>query len=368
MIMEYDHMAELGLAEETQFICSDHGFITRSNPVRDLCARYVRSGGRLYDVLSRYDTLAIYALGKDTGNAGLVNRWVVPFLKAGGITDGAAYEFCRQATTMMPDSQKVMRYLSAQMPTFISSESYEHSLLSIGAGSDIPLSNISCNMFSFDSIKVGRQDARVLRSIADKLVNARLYEEHYSITESRYLNKYDSKLMDFVDDEFFKKIEKMDFMDELKKSVAIAGNEKAYAVLELCRKKEIEMGSTIIVGCDDSDYPAMDLVRDSDGLSISFNGNEYAVRGSNVAIIDENPITVALLSMEFYNGGIESVYEMIEHWNHDDLKSRPCADRNLMNSFLAQFPKKLPDVYRVDDDNLKSVTEASIAYRKRILL
>lgn len=366
--MEYDHMAELGLAEETQFICSDHVFLTRSNHVRDLCARYVKNGGRLYDVLSRYDSLTIYALGRDVANAGSVNRLVVPFLKAGGITDEAAHNFCSSTAVMMPEADKVIRYIASQMPAFISSESYEHHLLALGEKIDFPLSNISCNLFSFDSLKISRPDARALRSIASTIINARLTEEMYSVTQSPYLNKFDSKLVDMIDDEYIKKTSKMDYNEALRKDVRIAGNEKAYAILELCRKKEIEMGSTIVVGSDESDYPAMDLVRDSDGLSISFNGTEYAVRGSNVAIVDEHPITVALLSMEFYNGGIESVYEMIDHWSIEDLRSRPCADRNLMNMFLAQFPERLPEVYRVDDDNLKDVTVKSVAYRKRILV
>ncbi len=366
--MEYDHMAELGFAEETQFICSDHVFLTRSNHVRDLCARYVKNGGRLYDVLARYDTLSLYALGRDSANAGSVNRMVIPFLKAGGITDEAAYNFCKSTSVLMPDADQVLKYIARQMPSFISSESYEHHLISLCEASEIPLSDMSCNAFSFDSIKVSRPDAKVLRNIASTIINARLTDEMYSVTQSPYLNKFDSKLVDMVDDEFIKKTMKMDFMDQLRKDVRVAGNEKAYAILELCRKKEIEMGATIVVGSCESDYPAMDLVRDSDGLAISFNGSEYAVRGSNVAIIDEHPITVAVLSMEFYNGGIESVYDMIDNWNIEYLRSRPCADRNLMNKFLAQFPEKLPDVYKVDDDNLKDVTIKSAAYRKRILV
>lgn len=366
--MEYDHMAELGFAEETQFICSDHVFLTRSNHVRDLCARYIKNGGRLYDVLARYDTLSLYALGRDTANAGSVNRLVVPFLKAGGITDEAAYNFCKSTTVLMHESDRVFRYIASQMPAFISSESYEHHLLAFGEAAGVPLTSINCNTFSFDSIKVSRPDSKALRSIASTLINARITDEMYSVTQSPYLNKFDSKLVDIVDDEYMKKVSKMDFQDKLKSDVKIAGNEKAYGILELCRKKSIDTGSTIVVGSDESDYPAMDLVRDSDGLAIAFNGTEYAVRGSNVAILDENPITVALLSMEFYNGGIESVYDMVDNWDADSLRSRPCADRNLMNMFLAQFPERLPEVYKVDDDNLKDVTIKSAAYRKRILV
>jgi predicted HAD superfamily phosphohydrolase len=230
------------------------------------------------------------------------------------------------------------------------------------------LSNISCNLFLFDSIKLSRPDSKAIRGIASTIINARLTDEMYSVTQSPYLNKFDSKLVDMVDDEYIKKTSKMEFNDQLRKDIRIAGNEKAYAILELCRKKEIEMGATIVVGSDESDYPALDLVRDSDGLALAFNGTEYAVRGSNVAIIDENPITVAVLSMEFYNGGIESVYDMIDHWTIDELRARPCADRNLMNMFLAQFPERLPEVYKVDDDNLKDVTVKSAAYRKRIIV
>jgi predicted HAD superfamily phosphohydrolase len=240
--------------------------------------------------------------------------------------------------------------------------------MQLGDTLGLPYSNISCNIFSFDAITVSRPDAKSLRSIASTIINARLTEEMYSITHSLYLNKFDSRLVDMVDDEYIKKVEKMDFMEQLKRDVRIAGNEKAYSVIELCRKKEIDTASTIIVGSDESDYPAMDFVRDSNGLAISFNGTEYAVRGSNVAILDDNPITVAVLSMEFYNGGIESVYDMVDNWNIESLRSRPCADRNLMNQFLMQFHDGLPEVYRVDDNNLSEVTLKSVAYRKRNIL
>lgn len=366
--MEYDHMAELGLMEETQFICSDHGFMTRSNPIKDLCARFVSNGGRFYEVMSRYEDILVFALGKDNVDPGSVNIWMVPFLKAGGVTDESAHSFCKASLQMMPDAGTVFRYIQSQMPAFISSGSYEHHLMGMADEEGIPLTNVSCNTFSFDSIKVSRPDAKVLRSIVDSTTSTRLQDEMYSVTQSEYLNKYDSKLVDALDDRFMKVVSKMEFYPDLKKHVTIAGNEKAYSVLELCRKKEIQVSSTIIVGGDNSDYPAMDLVRDSNGLSISFIGSEYAVRGSNVAILDGHPITVAVLSMEFYNGGIESVYDMIEHWSVEDLRRRPCADRNLMNRFLVQFQNGLPEVHRVDESNRKEITIRSNSLRKRILV
>ena len=73
-----------------------------------------------------------------------------------------------------------------------------------------------------------------------------------------------------------------------------------------------------------------------------------------------------MLVNEFYDGGIESVREMIDHWSPEQLESWPCADRHLMNEMLAQFPKGLPEVYNVDRNNLKEITAKSIEFSDKI--
>ena len=116
---EYDHMAELGLTEDKQLICTDVGFITRNDPLRDLCQDFVRNGGRLYDVLARYDLVTSYALSRGDANCGTAAKRLVPILMANGITDGAAYDVCSKRLEFMPGAEKAFGYLSRQLPTYI---------------------------------------------------------------------------------------------------------------------------------------------------------------------------------------------------------------------------------------------------------
>lgn len=365
MNMEYDHMAELGLTEDKQLICSDVGFLTANDPLRDLCARYVRNGDRIYDAIQRYDSVISYALSRDDGNCGTYAKWIVPILLANGVNDKAAYDTCNETRRYMPGAESIIGYLSRQLPTFFCTETYEHQMMGIADQLDFPACNISCNMFSFDGIELSKPDARTIRGMLPQIAGLAISEERYTISDSRYLTVADNTLVDTLDKEFVKTVGKMDVMEQVRSELKVSGNEKAYALLEICRKNEIPVSDTAIIGNRNSDFPAMDIVRDSSGLSLAFNGNEYAVRGCNVAVMSDRPIVAAVLVNEFYNGGIESVFEMIEHWTPDGLRAWPCADRNLMNEMLAQFGDKLPEVYKVDRGNYKEIAAKSIDYRKK---
>ena len=69
---------------------------------------------------------------------------------------------------------------------------------------------------------------------------------------------------------------------------------------------------------------------------------------------------------EFYNEGIQAVYDMVDNWNRDYLKDCKCSDRNLMDRMLSTFPRKLPVVKRVGRRNVKSVIEECDAYRRKV--
>lgn len=363
---EYDHMAELGLTEDKQLICTDVGFITRNDPVRDICAEYIRNGGKLYDLLARYDTIISYALSRGDGNCGNVAKQMVPILLANGVTDSGAYSVCQRSLRLTPGIEGVFGYLKRQLPTFVCTESYEHQMMLLAEKLDIPAGNISCNMFSFEDFELSKPDARRIREMLPGFDNMALSDERYTISESRYLSYADNALVDAVDRDLIKPIEKIGIMEAVRKDLKVSGNEKAYAILELCRKNEIPVSDTAFIGTRDSDFAGMDIVRDSNGLSLAFCGSEYAIRGCNVAVISDRPIAAAVLVNEFYNGGIESVMEMIDHWTFEGLKSWPCADRHLINELLAQFPSGLPHVYKVDRKNQKEVAKESLAFRDMV--
>jgi len=364
--MEYNPMEELGFIEEKQLVMSCDGILSRNDYARDLCAKTIRDGARFFDVISRYEDLSTYALERDETKVRQTMKLIVPFLKAFGMTDHFAYEFAKSDLKLTEGSEGTASYLRHLLPSFIATSSYEHHMMALCDRLDFPLDNITCTKAEFDSHENDRLEDKKLRELANKISSLRLPKTLYTVTESEYLDEDDSKLVNVLDEIFDDELPGMEAYKAYKDLLAIGSNEKAYALLEIRRKTNIELNSTVYIGSGINDYQALDLIRDSDGLAISYNGSEYAVRGCNIAVMSSNTIVLDVLVGEFYNEGIQAVFDMVDNWNVEYLRDCKCSDRNLLDRMLATFPRKLPMVKRVGRRNVKSVIEESDTYRRKV--
>lgn len=365
--MEYNPMEELGFREEKQLIMSCDGILSKNDFARDLCAKTIRNGGRFFDVVSRFEDLSNYAIERDETKDHQTMKMIIPFLKAFGVTDHFAYQFAKDNLNIMPGADGTATYLRNLLPTFITTGSYEHHMMAICDALDFPLENVTCTKVEFDPVENDRNENKRLREIANTIASLRLPKTLYTVTESTFLDEDDAKLIMEMEDIFDNQLPEMDAYKAYKDIVSIGSNQKAFALLEVRRRTEIEFNSTAFIGSGLNDYQALDLVRDSDGLAISFNGSEYAVRGCNIAVMSSNTIVLDVLIGEFYNEGIQAVYDMVDNWDRDYLKTCKCSDRNLMDRMLKTFPRKLPVVKRVGRRNVKSVITESDEYRRRIM-
>ena len=364
--MEYNPMEELGFTEEKQLIMSCDGILTGNDYARDLCARCIRNGSRFFDAVSRYEDLSTYALERDESKSHQTMKMILPFLKAFGMTDHFAYEFAKENMRITPGAAETTAYLRRLLPTYIATGSYEHHMMALCDALDFPLENITCTKAEFDAVENDKQEDRRLRELANRISSLRLPKTMYTVTESEFLDDDDAILIKEMDAIFDDELPKMEAWKAYKDLLAIGSNEKAYALLEIRRKTEIEFNSTAFIGSGINDFQALDLIRDSEGLAISFNGSEYAVRGCNIAVMANNTIVLDVLVGEFYNEGIQAVYDMVDNWNIDYLRTCKCSDRNLMDRMLDAFPRKLPVVKRVGRRNVKAVIEESDEYRRKI--
>ena len=364
--MEYNPMEELGLTEEKQLVMSCDGILSGNDYARDLCARTIRDGAHFFDVVSRYEDLSTYALENDENRIRQTMKIIIPFLKAFGMTDHYAYEFAKSDLRPIDGSAETCSYLNRLLPTFVVTSSFEHHMMALCDRLDFPLENTTCTKAEFDSHENDRLEDKKLRELAGKISSLRIPKTMYTVTESKFLDDDDAKLVMEMEEIADNVLPEMDAYKAYKDVLAIGSNEKAYALLEIRRKTNIEFNSTAFIGSGINDYQALDLIRDSDGLAISFNGSEYAVRGCNIAVMSSSTIVLDVLVGEFYNEGIQAVYDMVDNWNRDYLKGCKCSDRNLLDRMLAAFPRKLPVVKRVGRRNVKSVIEESDAYRRKV--
>ncbi|MCL2607786.1 MAG: hypothetical protein FWD92_04460 [Methanomassiliicoccaceae archaeon] len=360
--MEYDHMEELGFSEDKQTICTASGFLDSKDPMKGMCDRFIRNGGKMYDVLMAYDNIQSFELNTDIRKSGDSLRTLVPLLKASGATDSSVQEYFMNNMRLMPGCD-AMHHLNRMMSTLIVSESYEHHAAALCDAMNLSPDVIRCTEISFDGLDMSESEKRRARESIVELSKLNVPKVS-SDKGARYLDNKDETILIDLED-ITLTVDDFDLMYQLGEMKPMGGNEKAFALMDLRRRTEVDLDRTAYVGSNSSDFPAMDIVRDNEGLAMSFNGDEYAVRGSNVAVMSSNSIVAAVLISEFYSNGLEGVFSLIGAWDRGKLTEREHPDRHLMNTMLKTFPSKLPDVVIVNDDNMSDVIKESERFRRK---
>ncbi|MDR0309862.1 MAG: hypothetical protein LBH88_03805 [Candidatus Methanoplasma sp.] len=364
---EYDPLAEIGLMHDKQLVCSCRGFLQLNNSSRDLCQRFIPKGDAFYDLISRYDDMVAYVLNRSDGRSGNTVRFIAPFLKAFGITDYAAMEHCRNTLNIMPEAKRVMKHLTDTLPTFITTSSYEHNVMNLRDQLDIPSTVVDCTDLSFDDNLISRHEAKAVREMAGRITGLRVPRHEYKLNVPVKLKQDEIEMIKTLDEIFNDKIRELSASEIMRNMRAVGANEKAYFLIDLKKRTQIEFEGTAFIGGDITDIYALETVCDRGGLALSFNGCDFAVRKSNVAVMSRDCTAAAVLVQEFYNEGIEAVFDLVENWNRETLKKKDFPDPYLMSAMLESNPKKLPEVHIVNRDNAEEIAQKSEAYRKKIL-
>ncbi len=364
---EYDPAGELGLVHDKQMVCSCKGFLQYNNSSRDLCKRFVDNGDKLYDIVSRYDDIVAYVLNRSDGRSGNTARFIAPFLKAFGMTDFAALEHCGKSMDLVPEAKKVMRHMMDTLPVFITTSSYEHNVLNICNNLDVPRALIDCTDLTFDDYDMPRQEAKAVREMAAAITRLKMPRQEYKLNVPTKLQQDEIDMVVTLDEIFNDRLKNMPVSGMMRQFRAVGANEKAYFLIDLRKRTQIDFDGTAFIGGDITDIHALDTIKERSGLAMSFNGCDFAVRKSNIAVMSRDCTVAAVIAQEFYNEGIEAVFDLVENWKREKLKRMPSPDPYLMSTMLASHPKKLPDVRIVTRDNVDEVAKASNAFRKTLV-
>lgn len=364
---EFDPTVELGLFPEKMFISSCRGFLTRNDPLMDICERYIDNGRKFLNVLRRYDDLTTYVLGREEAAAGSAIKWVLPFLKAFGATDNGVYRWCSDHLEVMPNAETTMRYITNLMPTNIITSSYEHCMMPLMDRIDAAECGLICTQMGLDQANLGRMESRKLRELATEISSLRIPQTVYEINVPMEVDPADVRIVKRLDELLHKEIPSMTAMSLMESVEPMNSFKKGYSLMNMRRDMNIDLNNTVLVGSDQTDFQMLDLVRDNSGLAIAFNGSEFAVRGCNVCVMSNDTTIVALLTQEFFNGGIQSVMDLVSNWDRKYVRENFTADRHLLDRMLDDHPRKMPEVMLVDKNNVDEISKRSDAYRKKLL-
>ncbi len=364
---EFDPTVDLGLPPDRYVLCSCWGFLTRNNDIRQLCGRFIDDGEHFFDVLERYDRLTSYVLNREDATAGSYYKWCVPFLKAFGATDHLIHKYSVQDLEMMPNAARTMKHIAGQMETYITTSMFEHGTMEVVERLGTNMLHITDSKLCIDQMMMGRADARKLKDIAKEIVHLDVPETFYELNVPTELLEEDIEIIKLMDSVISTRIAEAGAMGLMEATDAMTSHKKAYRMLDIRRLTAIDLDCTMYIGSSATDFQPLDLIRDANGLAISFNGEEFAVRGSNVAVLSEDTTVASIFAAMFMDKGPLHALEIAENWNREYLENLEFPDQPLMDTFLREHPDELPEVYRVTDSNVDEISKKSDEYRKRIL-
>lgn len=364
--MDFDGLEETLGNGWRQFISNGEGPITKNDNAFELCSEFIENGAEFFKIVSKYDDILADVVQRPNYKAGDTLRLILPFLKAYGATDTNMVEFCRKNVLTVPGARKTMRFVQEFMSPFIVATSYEHYINAVCDAIGFPMENTYCTALELDTVKMEAWEADSLKKTAQEIAGMgmmRIPEGAKSLDE---LSPQDQATVSRLDDIFWEELTDLAAYQFILEVNPVGGEEKASAVLDIRRRTGIGLEDTIYIGDSITDAQAFQLVREGGGLTVSFNGNDYALREAEFAVISDNTVVTSVIAEVFHKAGMEGINNLADDWNKDGLRKAGVVNEYLLREFERTFPNNLPVLSRVTPQNMKSLTRQSMALRRSV--
>lgn len=311
-------------------------------------ARKVLNNHTFFQRLSQYDDYLSYIVKKKDYEPGDTLKLLAPFIIASGATSQYLRETSRDLMSFTPHSRQALDCLNYR-PVVIST-SYQQ-FLEVSAEALGIKENLHGTEFRVDDYRVDKEDEELVKKAVDEIASLPEIEVH-SWMAKEDLQETSKKAVDWLDDFFWRKLTRTSFKPVLEEVKAVGGKRKREVVEGYM--DEFNYSEAIAIGDSISDYAMLDFVKDK-GVAVSFNGNEYALNHSNVAVVSDTAFGEAAVVDAFTKKGLDGVIDLVKN-RRTEILSPPIAENLSTTSFY----------WLKDDDELRVVIEESENMRKRL--
>ncbi|MDH5690419.1 MAG: HAD hydrolase family protein [Candidatus Bathyarchaeota archaeon] len=347
------------------FVTDCEGPISKNDNAFELTRSFVPDGDRFFALISKYDDVLADVVKKPGYKAGDTLRLILPFLKAYDATDDKIKDFSARNVLLVPGAKDTLTFVRKLMPSFIVSTSYEQYISSLCELTDFPFENTYCTRLNLDKYDITIEETKRLQELREEIVAMPMIEIPKNAISVNDFSERDQATIQRLDEIFWQEIPRMDSGRMLNEVNPVGGSEKARAVQDIVEKLERSLDRVMYVGDSITDVPPLRLVRENGGLSVSFNGNGYAVRESEIVVLSGNTTVTSVLAETFSRLGKEGAFRLVEEWNPLGLK-KYCASPALRERMLRLYPDGFPQVERVTADNMEGLKRESSVFRKTV--
>ncbi|MEM2915470.1 MAG: hypothetical protein QXH91_08760 [Candidatus Bathyarchaeia archaeon] len=352
------------MAGRRVWVSDCEGPISKNDNAFELAQYFIPNGDKLFTLISRYDDLLADVIKKPDYKAGDTLKLILPFLKAYGATNQTITEYSSRNVLLVPGAKDTLQFVKRRMPSFIVSTSYEQYLFSLCKLTGFPFENVYCTRLDLDKYKISTEEKMKLKKMAEEITKLKTFEIPENVQSINDLRLEDRKTVEKLDSIFWEKLPRMEVGKMLRDINPIGGYEKSNSVKDIIIKTGSNLADVLYVGDSITDVFSFRLVRNGGGLTISFNGNQYAVREAEIAVISNHTIIISLLADTFNRLGRDETLKLVREWSTQALKEY--SPPNLYNEILTLFHMELPKVEIVTEQNRERLIRESSSFRKTV--
>ncbi|MBI5680729.1 MAG: hypothetical protein HZC47_07555 [Methanobacterium sp.] len=327
------------------FISDCEGPISINDNAYELAGYFIEEGEKFFAILSKYDDILVDEIKREGYYAGGTLKLIVPFLKAYGATNKNIESYSKENILLIPGARETLEYVKDIMPSFIVSTSYEQYIHALCDFIGFPRENTYSTALNIDEISIINGDKEKLMEFRKIIVENPDFE--------------------IIDKIFWRDILKLSIHEIMKNINPVGGEGKKEAVLDILDRFGFEKSDIMYVGDSITDVEPLRFAKEHGGLAISFNGNEYAIKNAEIAIIADNTVIISIIADLFNKYGKEEVLKFIDSFTKD----QELAINNYhINKELKIKIKDLniPKVSIVSDKNIGALIKESEVFRKKV--
>ena len=336
---------------EKSFITDCEGPLTLNDNAYEMAAEFIENGGELFKILSLYDDYLVDVVKMPDYKAGNTLKLILPFFVVENLINSDFIDFSKNNIYAVRDSKFLLNYLKEAMNIYIVSTSYGQYIEAVSDYMDVPFENTFYTNVDIDCLELTP-------------------DEIQKVTEFKGLileNPDDYKMFDDI---FFNQIAKMGIYEKIKDIKVVGGQGKKLAIDDIIKRDSINTDELLYIGDSITDVEPLEFARKNNGISISFNGNEYPLKVAEIAIVSPSALTTAVIANVYAKNDKDKVLEFIKDYNiSNDLKNLfddYSIDEEIKNKFFEVFAENYPLIQIITDDNYENILKISKDMRNNI--
>lgn len=337
---------------EKSFITDCEGPLTLNDNAFELSAHYIEYGGQLFKILSLYDDYLVDIVKKEGYKAGNTLKLILPFFVSESLTNSDLIDFSQNNIYAVNDSKFLLNYLKNSMNTYIVSTSYGQYIEALSNYMDFPFENTFYTKVDMDALTLNDDEIEKVNEFKRKILD----------------NPEDYELFDEI---FFSEIPKMGIYDAIKQIRVVGGQGKKLAIDEIIKRDDIDVNEILYIGDSITDVEPLEFARKNNGVSISFNGNEYPLKVAEIAIVSPSAVTTSVIANIYANEDKSSVLSFIDEYNGcedlEELFEKYDIDSEIKDKFFEIFnDENYPVIEIINEDNFDDILKVSKEMRNNI--